>query len=418
MNAQNVVHAAHVENLFHRSAEGADGEFRVPRLARPAQPGKRRASRRSKCSRAPPRSAATLGCASRAARSALSSSSAASPSARPRTLTTHHPDLVSCVSWIISISAFGSQRGRRIVIRFQSPARRYSRSRMICRTRCTPNPPALRSSRRASRCGSGAVKGSNGRPRSAILHEHSVLDQLQTNVHRILHSCASSMPHRIGEQLFQDQVQVELHLIAERMLTAEPRCFRRQALELSHTPMEDKFRYRSELPDCATLVLEIQPHPVINAAPLDTIYQIHADHRTDRRYELGVFGPVLPSDQPGNQAPPRRPSQRAQRDGLGGFRRSGASAECGRLGATGSDDGVGGPPGGIGRRRFHRALHQHHAQTCGLHHGRRADSASAYRRRHRRRDRAGRPKTGGPSRHAFHHGRGFLRRPPPGSLRY
>jgi len=51
------------------------------------------------------------------------------------------------------------------------------------------------------------------------------------------------MVHRIGEQFFENQVQVEFDLIAERMLTAERRCFSRQTFEFSQTSLEDKFRF-------------------------------------------------------------------------------------------------------------------------------------------------------------------------------
>jgi hypothetical protein len=76
-----------------------------------------------------------------------------------------------------------------------------------------------------------------------ILNVDAVVVKLDPNAHGVLHSCAAPMPDRIGEQLFQNEVQFEFHFIAESMLAAESYGFGYQALKLSQAPVEDNFRF-------------------------------------------------------------------------------------------------------------------------------------------------------------------------------
>ncbi len=89
--------------------------------------------------------------------------------------------------------------------------------------------------RRAERIESRAAVG--------ILNVDTVIVKLQSHAHGILNAHAPSVPDRICEQLFQDEVQFELHLITERMLPAESYGFGYQALDLSQAPVEDNFRF-------------------------------------------------------------------------------------------------------------------------------------------------------------------------------
>ena len=58
-------------------------------------------------------------------------------------------------------------------------------------------------------------------PAIAELHANLAAGGLQPDVHSLLHSLAAPVPHGVNEQLFQHQVQIELHLGVERTLAAE-----------------------------------------------------------------------------------------------------------------------------------------------------------------------------------------------------
>ncbi|HEV3201619.1 MAG TPA: hypothetical protein VGZ73_27155 [Bryobacteraceae bacterium] len=90
--------------------------------------------------------------------------------------------------------------------------------------------------------GRGSAQRVEGPAAIGIFNVDDAIVKSQSNVHGILHSCAAPMPHRIGEQLFDREVQVEFHVIAERMFTAESSYFGCQAPEFSHAPVEDNFR--------------------------------------------------------------------------------------------------------------------------------------------------------------------------------
>src|SRR5579871_580295 len=76
-----------------------------------------------------------------------------------------------------------------------------------------------------------------------ILHVNAVGMLREADTYGIFHSRAAPMPDRIGEQLFQDQVQFEFHLVAESVLPAESSNFGHQTLQLSQVAVEDKFRF-------------------------------------------------------------------------------------------------------------------------------------------------------------------------------
>ena len=95
--------SAHIEYLLDGRPEAADGELDLWRPRRRARPGSRRGCRRSRCN--PEREIGRhFGIPSTAARNAASRASAALAIGAAGTPTTHHPDLVSSLTWIIDFS--------------------------------------------------------------------------------------------------------------------------------------------------------------------------------------------------------------------------------------------------------------------------------------------------------------------------
>jgi hypothetical protein len=91
--------------------------------------------------------------------------------------------------------------------------------------------------------GRGSRQRVEGVTAIGILHVDAVVVKVQPNVDGILHSRAAPMPDRIGKQLLEDEIQLELRFLTESMLAAEFYCFDYQALEFFQAPVEDDFRF-------------------------------------------------------------------------------------------------------------------------------------------------------------------------------
>jgi len=70
----------------------------------------------------------------------------------------------------------------------------------------------------------------------------AVVLKLQPDADGILHAGTASVPDRIGEQLFQDEVQLRNSIVAERILTAELGGFGNEGLESIQTAVENNIR--------------------------------------------------------------------------------------------------------------------------------------------------------------------------------